>query len=131
VQWKRVAATPETPAAKDAPKRPPRAWPFVALGVSALLALLLVARAVFLPGYLRDAAIASAADQGVTLSVDDVNLDGQSVVMRGLVVKLEGVPQATATIASTSALLSWSGPIKVTLGNVEVVVDGDVHAVTA
>jgi len=106
-------------------------WIALAASVLALGLFAFGARAMLLPSYIKSIAINTAATHGVTLTVTDASLADDGVVLHGLTARLADVPQVTCTIASADVKSIWSSPAKVVLGKTEIVVDGDVRAVSA
>jgi hypothetical protein len=135
----RAAPAVRPPASKSAtavarPKAA-RSWRGLALILAASLGALalmgFVARALFVPAYVRSTTIEEAAAHGVTLTVKSASLSSDGVELQGLVASLAGVGALRITIPTADVRDVFSARTSVVLRKVEISMDGDAREVLA
>jgi hypothetical protein len=77
-----------------------------------------------LPEFVRREYISRAAAKGVVLSIDQVEVHPQSIVLRGLWVHAADVPGLTARVGSVDIQLKTLDPVLVTVKDVALTADG-------
>jgi serine/threonine protein kinase len=99
---------------------------FVGLGAFAFVGIL----ALTIPGYVRRAAVATAAAQGLVLSIDAVNVGLGGIRLIGLSATSPEMPGVRATATEMHVELSGFSPKQATVRGAELTVDGPILDVT-
>src|ERR1700735_764483 len=122
----------QTPAAQRSPPPPAAAYGgwAIALPVVAVLAVSsIVSLFVVLPIMLRSRCISMAAAQGVTLTIDHVDIGLGDVRLVKVGFSLDGVPQLAAHADDAQVTLSGLTPANATVHGLAVSIDGPIDDV--
>jgi hypothetical protein len=112
------------PLVKPAPRHPRRVLPIVLSIVGFLAVVAIVGVFGVLPVVLKQQVIASAASQGVTLTVDHVAIGIGDVRLMSVTLALDGVPQLKTTADSVQVTLVGLAPGPAAVSGIAMTLDG-------